>query len=156
MKNYSFGLVGYQASFNNCSELKVQNKTELYIDKMYWRWSSWWVRLLGAITDVPGDIMCGSHHKNFFYTAEVVAMAVNNSPFLTRLTRAISFNVLLTRLLGSNKTNSNFFSLALGLSCGMRYPVTSDISSRISSKKHSANYFLIFWIQKMTILIRPP
>ena len=32
-------------------------------------------------------------------------MAVNNSPFLTRLTRAISFNVLLTRLLGSNKTN---------------------------------------------------
>ena len=32
-------------------------------------------------------------------------MAVNNSPFLTRLTRAISFNVLVTRLLGSNKTN---------------------------------------------------
>ena len=41
----------------------------------------------------------------FFYTAEVVGMAVNNSPFLTRLTRAISFNVLVTRLLGSNKTN---------------------------------------------------
>ena len=41
----------------------------------------------------------------FFYTAEVVGMAANNSPFLTRLTRAISFNVLLTRLLGSNKTN---------------------------------------------------
>ena len=36
---------------------------------------------------------------------EVVGMAVNNSPFLTRPTRAISFNVLLTRLLGSNKTN---------------------------------------------------
>ena len=114
MKNYSFGLVGYQALFNNCSELKVQNKTVLYIDKMYWRWSSWWVRLLGAITDVPGDIMCGSHHKSFFYTAEVVAMAVNNSPFLTRLTRAISFNVLLTRLLGSNKTNSNFFFSRFG------------------------------------------
>ena len=40
----------------------------------------------------------------FFYTAEVVGMAAN-SPFLTTLTRAISFNVLLTRLLGSNKTN---------------------------------------------------
>ena len=31
-----------------------------------------------------------------------------------------------------------------GLSYGMRYPVTFDISPRISSKKHSANYFLIF------------
>ena len=41
-------------------------------------------------------------------------MAVNNSPFLTRLTRAISFNVLLTRLLGSNKTNSNFFFSRFG------------------------------------------
>ena len=47
-------------------------------------------------------------------------------------------------------------SLALGLSCGMRYPVTSDNSPRISSKKQYANYFLIFWIQKMTVLIRPP
>ena len=46
--------------------------------------------------------------------------------------------------------------IALGLRCGMRYPVTSDNFPRISSKKHSANYFLIFWIQKMTILIRPP
>ena len=34
--------------------------------------------------------------------------------------------------------------IALGLRCGMRYPVTSDNFPRISSKKHSANYFLIF------------
>ena len=79
----------------------------------------WWHRangLLGAITDVPGDIMCGSHHKSFFYTAEVVGMAVNNSPFLTRLTRAISFNVLLTKLLGSNKTNSKVTPLQTPIS----------------------------------------
>ena len=45
----------------------------------------------------------------FFYicTAEFVEMAVNKSPFPTRLNCAISFNVLiLTRLLGSNNSNS--------------------------------------------------
>ena len=67
-------------------------------------WSSGWVRLLGAITDVPGDILCASHHKNI--TVEVVEMVVNISPFPTRLIRAISFNVPLTRLLGSNNSNS--------------------------------------------------
>ena len=34
--------------------------------------------------------------------------------------------------------------IALGLRCEMRYPITSDNFRRISSKKHSANYFLIF------------
>ena len=34
--------------------------------------------------------------------------------------------------------------IALGLRCEMRYPITSDNFPRISSKKHSANYFLIF------------
>ena len=67
-------------------------------------WSPGWVRLLGAITDVPGDILRASHHKNI--TVEVVEMVVNKSPFPTRLTRAISFNVPLTRLLGSNNSNS--------------------------------------------------
>ena len=38
----------------------------------------------------------------------------------------------------------NCLSLALGLICGMRYPVTSDIFPRICSKKHSAKHFLIF------------
>lgn len=33
-------------------------------------------------------------------------MAVNKSPFPTRLNRAISFNVPLTRLSGSNNSNS--------------------------------------------------
>ena len=40
--------------------------------------------------------------------------------------------------------------------CGMRYPVTSNISPRINSKKLYLNLFLIFWIQKITVLIRPP
>ena len=52
-------------------------------------------------------LRCGNHHKSFFRILQWLSECPLTVALLrTRITRAISFNLLLTRLLGSNNSNS--------------------------------------------------
>ena len=96
-------------------------------------WSSGWVRLLGAITDVPGDILCGSHHRPwvFIYTYNYILWRLSKWPstkalFLLDLTARSRSMYLLARLLGSNNSNSKVTPLQTPLASSFILTLTKE------------------------------
>ena len=62
-------------------------------------------------------LRCGNHLKSFFRILQWLSECpLTTALFRTRITRAISFNVLLTRLLGSNNSNSKVKTLQTPIS----------------------------------------
>ena len=85
-------------------------------------WSPEWVRLMFPVTFcveviIRAILQCGSHHKSFFRVLQWWSECPSTGAlFSTIITRAISVNLLLTRLLGSNNSNSKVKTLQTPIS----------------------------------------